>query len=384
MDDKHTNQSENNEGVQADRGIPSVTNTDRKNIVFGAILIVVAIIAMIIIVMDDMDKSEPKSLITPEKVTFKGSGQSSPYIDTSPLEAKTAPPPRPQPTTVQTINPNEIAMQREAIRLALEQQKRMEKRKRSKQLVLDESSNQIPNSQSTQTSNNAGGASFLSGGNTDPNLAFANKYSNQDVETVTASQLPNLHALIPQGTMISGILETAIQSDLPGMVRAIVRDNVYSFDGSHLLIPKGSKLIGRYRSALVRGQTRVFIIWNRLIRKDGVSVNIGSIGTDALGRSGLEGHLDTHFFERFGSSLLLSLIDTGLTIGAESIDNDNTSTVALESGNNFSRTAEIALENSIAIPPTIRIDQGVKINVFVGKDLDFSKVAGNMPKGYKP
>ncbi|MCF6319172.1 MAG: hypothetical protein L3J83_07840, partial [Proteobacteria bacterium] len=164
MDDKqHINQSENNENIQADRGIPSVTNTDRKNIIFGAILIVVAIIAMIIIVMDDMDKSEPRSLITAEEVTFKGSGKSSPYIDTSPLEAKTAPPIRHQPATVQAINPNEIAMQREAIRLALEQQKRMEKRKRSKQLVLDESSNQIPNSQSTQASNNAGSASFLSG-----------------------------------------------------------------------------------------------------------------------------------------------------------------------------------------------------------------------------
>src|SRR5690606_144422 len=141
------------------------------------------------------------------------------------------------------------------------------------------------------------------------NVAFANQYGNSDVEVAKATKMQNLHALVAQGTMIDGLLETAIQSDLPGMVRAIVSENTYSFDGSQLLIPKGSRLIGRYNSGLVRGQSRVFVIWNRLIRPDGVSVNIGSYGTDDLGRSGLGGVVDTKFFERFGSSVLLSLID---------------------------------------------------------------------------
>lgn len=111
-----------------------------------------------------------------------------------------------------------------------------------------------------------------------------------------------------------------------------------------------------------------------------MSVNIGSYGTDALGRSGLEGDVDTHFFERFGSSVLLSMIDAGLQIGVNSMDDTDSATVALEAGDDFSRSSEIALENSIAIPPTIHVDQGVKIKVFVGKDLDFSQVAGNIPR----
>ena len=143
------------------------------------------------------------------------------------------------------------------------------------------------------------------------------------------------------------------------------------------MIPKGSKLVGRYRSALTTGQSRVFVIWNRLIRSDGVSINIGSYGTDDLGRSGLAGVVDTHFFERFGSSVLLSLIDTGLQIGVNAVDDEDQATVALETGSDFSRSAEIALENTIGIPPTVHIHQGSRIKVFVGKDLDFSQVASN-------
>ena len=179
--------------------------------------------------------------------------------------------------------------------------------------------------------------------------------------------------------MIPGILETAISSDLPGMVRAVVSENIYSFDGFSLVIPEQSHLIGQYRAGLVNGQSRVFIIWTRLIRPDGVSINVGSYGTDALGRSGLAGDVDSHFFERFGSSVMLSMIDSGLQAAANSTKNPSTTSVAINTGNDFSSAAAIALQNSINIPPTINIDQGARINVFVGKDLDFSRV-GALPQ----
>ena len=87
--------------------------------------------------------------------------------------------------------------------------------------------------------------------------------------------------------MIRGVLETGIQSDLPGNVRASVSEDVYSFDGRRVLIPKGTMLTGEYRSGVVRGQSRVLIIWTRMLRADGVSLMLGSYGTDNLGRSGL-------------------------------------------------------------------------------------------------
>jgi type IV secretory pathway VirB10-like protein len=206
------------------------------------------------------------------------------------------------------------------------------------------------------------------------NLAFAEASATREFDTSYAVRLKHPELFIPQGTMIAGILETAIQSDLPGMLRAIVSEDVYGFDGSKLLISKGSRLIGQYKSGLVRGQIRVFVMWNRILRPDGVSINIGSYGTDDLGRSGLDGKLDTHFMERFGSSILLSMIDTGMHIGANSLSNQNSATVAIESGQDASSAAQIALENSISIPPTVHIDQGKRIKVFVSKDIDFASI----------
>ena len=202
---------------------------------------------------------------------------------------------------------------------------------------------------------------------------FLRRADNNSVATIDATRLRNLDKIIPQGTMIRGTLETAIQSDLPGMIRAVVSQDIYSFDGRRLLIPGGARLVGRYQSGLVRGQTRVFVIWSRVLLPDGISALIGSPGADELGRSGLEGFLDTHFWERFGNSILLSLIDGAVQAGVEAIGQDSAD-VAISGGRDFSRSAEIALENSIDIPPTIHIDQGERINVFVAKDLDFSAV----------
>ena len=363
----------------ADRGIPSVAVATTKQYFLGGIFLALAALAIIFVVIDGMKKDEPKSFVQAEEISFKNAGATSThYIEPEPVEPVQELQAHEEP--IQNVDPmaaqRELAMQQEALRMAKEQQKKMEERIASPQLVFDQNASSITAEPTGATV--AGGATLL--GSEDPNLAFANQNANLDVETATANQLQNLDSLIAQGTMIGGILETAIQSDLPGMVRAVISEDVYSFDGSHLLIPKGSKLVGRYRSGVTRGQSRVFVIWNRMIRNDGVSVNIGSYGTDNLGRSGLDGEVDTHFFERFGSSVLLSMIDAGLKIGVESLDDSDSATVALETGDDFSRASEIALENSIAIPPTIHVDQGKKIKVFVGKDLDFSQVAGNMPK----
>jgi len=107
--------------------------------------------------------------------------------------------------------------------------------------------------------------------------------------------------------MIRGILETAISSDLPGNVRATTTEDVYSFDGRRVLIPKGTMLTGEYRSGLNRGQSRVFIVWTRMLRADGVSLMLGSYGTDSLGRTGLTGEVDKHFLDRFGNAALLTI-----------------------------------------------------------------------------
>ncbi len=111
-----------------------------------------------------------------------------------------------------------------------------------------------------------------------------------------------------QGTLIPAVLETAIDTDVPGYVRAVVSQDVRSFDGSRVLVPRSSRLIGQYQSGLQAGQKRAYVIWTRLIRPDGVSVNLASPAIGFDGRPGLAGKVNSHFFKRFGSAMLLSVV----------------------------------------------------------------------------
>jgi type IV secretory pathway VirB10-like protein len=189
-------------------------------------------------------------------------------------------------------------------------------------------------------------------------------------EMAMASQLNNLSGIITQGTMIPGVLETALSSDLPGFARAIVSRDVRSFDGRAVLIPRGSRLIGQYRSANSLGQQRVFVIWTRVIRPDGVSVQIGSPGADALGRGGLQGEIDRHFFSRFGGSIVLSVLNAGVAAAsrtpATQITIGSPAAAAAAAGSASFGQADIA--------PTIKIAQGEAIRIFIARDLDFSGV----------
>lgn len=171
---------------------------------------------------------------------------------------------------------------------------------------------------------------------------------------------------VTQGTMIPAILETAINTDVPGYVRAVVSTDVRSFDGSRVLVPRSSRLIGQYQSGLQAGQKRAYVIWTRLIRPDGVSVALASPASAFDGSGGLPGKVDNHFFQRFGSAMLLSVIG-GLTATAGS-----GTAVVLGGGESAASTA---LQQGGQISPTVRVRQGEPIRVFTARDLDFSRTS---------
>lgn len=361
-----------------DRAKPLIAMNPRwQRLAIGGITVGALALIAVMVMQEARSKENPQKGTAEETFRVNPAQEAKPYIAPSPQS------PEPRPTRQAAGEPaydpmeaQRMAMlQQEAIRTAQERQKRLQQRLYSNQLVIDTPTGstgpEITPARQAVNLETSGGT--LLGGASDENLQFAKERQNTGTDTVGAVQLQNLYGLIPQGTMISGVLETAIKSNLPGMVRAIVSEDVYSFDKSNLLIPSGSTLVGQYRSAVRQGQSRVFVIWDRLIRPDGVSVSLASFGTDSLGRSGMEGDTDTHFMERFGSSILLSLIDAGVRVGVEAADKD-TATVALSTGDNFSHASEIALKNSINIPPTVNVDQGERIKVFVGRDLDFSTV----------
>ena len=199
----------------------------------------------------------------------------------------------------------------------------------------------------------------------------------EDTRAVAARLLRTTGYMITEGTVIAGVLETAINSTLPGMVRAVNAADVYSHDGSQLLIPKGSRLVGRYQADIRRGQVRVFVLWTRIIRADGLSILINSPGTDPLGRAGLAGDVDTHFFQIFGAAILLSVIDGGIDIGIEMArrQGDNSDrTIIQGQPRGLDRAGQLALQDSLRIQPTIHIDQGTRISILVARDLDFEAV----------
>ena len=282
------------------------------------------------------------------------------------------------------VDDGEARREAEAEKLRREAEAREKARLRSGMLVIDAAS-----ASASAFAANAANASPIrvQGPEEDANRRFLANAG--DVETSHANKIARIDALVPQGTMIRATLETAIQSDLPGMVKAITREDVYSFDGRRVLIPSGTMLTGEYRSGVARGQTRVFVIWSRLLRSDGISLALGSYGTDSLGRSGLAGDVDEHYFERFGSSILLSIVGGGSSFLAGLNSDGQSVTAAAGTGSSlglqaqtqaqqtasqtFSDLANQALKDSINIPPTINVDQGTRIIVLVKRDLDFSQ-----------
>ncbi|MEO8400582.1 MAG: TrbI/VirB10 family protein [Gammaproteobacteria bacterium] len=211
----------------------------------------------------------------------------------------------------------------------------------------------------------------------DPNTQFMNQVSMQDAETINATSIGSLSSVIAEGSLIHAILEPATDSDLPGYLRAIVSEPCYSEDGSQILVPVGSRLIGQYKSGMTMGQSRIFIVWTRLLTPAGISINLGSPGVDSLGVAGMGAdEINRHFWARFGTASLLSIMGVGAANSGVSGDDQANSASAYRAAiaNSFSQSAAQSLQQESMIPPTLKTYQGKPIMVFVAHDLSFQNV----------
>jgi type IV secretion system protein VirB10 len=209
---------------------------------------------------------------------------------------------------------------------------------------------------------------------TNGNEQFAARIETGGPDQTHATKLRDRSTVVAQGAMIPAVLETAVNSDLPGYVRAVVSSDVRSFDGTVVLIPRGSRVVGEYRSAVATGQSRAFIIWTRVLRPDGVSIQIGSPVTDPLGRAGLSGSVDRHYLENFGGAILLTFISAGATALA-GVAPSTEVVIGSSQASGLSSTASAFVPSNIS--PTIKIPQGTPIRIFVARDLDFGAVQGH-------
>nr|WP_255692866.1 TrbI/VirB10 family protein [Luteimonas sp. XNQY3] len=198
----------------------------------------------------------------------------------------------------------------------------------------------------------------------------------------SARPLYSPDTLLLRGTYIRCVLQSRVISDFPGYTSCIVTEPVYSVNGRRLLLPRGSKVMGFYNADSVIGD-RAAIVWDRITTPTGLDVNMRSPGVDALGSAGNSGHHTAHWGQRLASALLISMLGDAFKYAAAEHGRPQTSfgngfVVQNPYESNTARTLErmanMALERNMARPPTVTINQGAVVNVYVARDVDFSAV----------
>ncbi len=215
------------------------------------------------------------------------------------------------------------------------------------------------------------GSEFSS--NTDQKTDLDRKLTSSTTAMAHASVLPDRNYIIAQGTSLDCSLETALDSSLSGITTCILSRDVYSDNGRVLLLDRGSKLTGEYTGGLKNGQKRLFVLWTRAKTPNGVIISLNSPSADGLGRSGVEGWVDTHFVERFGTAIFLSILSEATQIYAAKQSTDS-GVIIGSSAETGSDVAEKVLDYQADIPPTLIKNQGEIIKVMVARDLNFSSV----------
>jgi type IV secretion system protein VirB10 len=211
------------------------------------------------------------------------------------------------------------------------------------------------------------GAGALASGDT----TLASRLRPSVTPAAAARVLPTQRLLLPKGAFIDCTLETAINSALPGLTTCITATDTFGADGEVVLMERGTKMTGETVGTVQQGAARVFVLWTEARTPTGVVIPLASPGTDELGRAGLGGQVNRHFFERFGAAILISMIDGALqsAVGSQ----NSTGTVVYNPTASQDVMTEV-LKSTIDIPPTVDVRNGDRIQVLVARDLDFRSV----------
>lgn len=216
------------------------------------------------------------------------------------------------------------------------------------------------------------------------NSPLAQKLKPTVLSGATASVIKNPDMVVTEGTLIPCILQTAIDTQLAGFVTCVVPIDVRGTSGNVVLMDRGTRIVGQIQAGLVQGQERVFVLWTRAETPKHVVISLNAPGADELGRAGLPGAVDNHWWQRFGGALMLTLVQGSLNAGTALAADSGSSSGSNEAALGFvygaqssgQQVANTALENTINIPPTLRKNQGDTVSVFVAQDLDFGSVYG--------
>ncbi|WP_088343806.1 TrbI/VirB10 family protein [Rhodomicrobium sp. R_RK_3] len=207
----------------------------------------------------------------------------------------------------------------------------------------------------------------------DRKLSFLKQDSAREIYNPHQLEKPVSPYQLLAGSIIPASLLSGLNSDLPGFVIAQVTEHVFdSVTGRHLLIPQGSRLIGRYDSVVAFGQERALVIWQRIIRPDGASIVIDNLpATDTGGYAGLADQIDLHSWKLLKGVALATVLGIGssLAFGAGSGDSDIISALREATGQTTNRAGQALVERNLSVQPTITVRPGWPLRVVVHKDL---------------
>ncbi|WBX89174.1 type IV secretion system protein VirB10 [Achromobacter mucicolens] len=203
---------------------------------------------------------------------------------------------------------------------------------------------------------------------------MASKLTPMKLSASRAGLIGNRDMLITQGSMIDCVQETKLVTAQAGMLSCYAPHDIRSTSGRVVLIDKGSRFIGYQQGVLAQGQPRVGVVWSRLETPKGVVIHLDSPGTGPLGEAGLDGFIDTHFAERFGGAIMVSLISDLGTWATSRGSSDNGQVQFNTTGDAATNAVTTVLDNTINIPPTLYRNQGGRLGIYVARDLDFSSV----------
>lgn len=206
---------------------------------------------------------------------------------------------------------------------------------------------------------------------TDSKTAFMSEPVDRNTVSPDRLQKPASPYVVQAGTAIPAALITGVRSDLPGQIIAQVTQDVYdSPTGRYLLIPQGAKLIGQYDNSVTFGQSRVLLVWTRLIMPDGESIVLDRLpGADMQGYAGLYDRVNNHWGMLFEGAILSTILSVGAEAGTSDSENNLAQAIRMGASNSISQTGQQIVQRELDVQPTLTIRPGFPVNVMVEADL---------------
>lgn len=205
----------------------------------------------------------------------------------------------------------------------------------------------------------------------------ARKSMPSKTEQASAADLGDRSYVITRGSYIPCVLQTQLFSNVPGQSGCLIPDNIYSDDGTRLLVPRGSTVVGQYGQTLQNGDSRIAVVWERIKTTDGYVIDVDSGAADGVGTMGVGGFVDNHWGARIGAALLLSLIDDAVDIAVASQQGSGDTVYGNSTSRSSKTIAEKVLDSTVNIKPTLSANRGSRLMIYVSKDLWFDDVYGD-------